>query len=469
MKAEEKEFNFIQDEKVLEVPFFQRGYVWSEENWGELLDNLFDQSQSHFIGSIILKQHLDGQPGAVERTMIIDGQQRLTTLSILLRACYDSLSLSSKDDDWIADQHILMTKSLMYQKSVISGEWTTKVIHSRLDAEDYRAVIFGKWTECYKEIMQVKDEEDGTKTVSKILHCYHYFRNDLGGRSTGEILGLWDMLVGSTVKMIVKIDLSSDENEQAIFDTVNTAGVRLRSSDTIKNALFQRALECASDNASLRQDIIDFYSDTWDNTFFGTEERLRFWQSERSVGRLIRDNLEVLLRSVAIIKGFYDPTDDKLSALPVLFKAHARESSIEDIRALVQDICLFAATYREHFVGLAQYSFWRGKSRYNRIFNRCDFSPFNPYILKTLNESTPNTDLPEEEPTLEQFAQLESYVTRHIICGISTKDFDRECLSLLCNEKTLEDLLNDKDDEINDKAVEAACRMYRTFTRRERG
>ena len=467
MKAEEREFSFIQGEMILEVPFFQRGYVWSEENWGELLDNLFDRSQSHFIGSIILKQQPDGVPGEVERIMIIDGQQRLTTLSVLLRACYDTLSLGSGSGDWADNQRTFLMKSLMYQEPGASDEWVTKVVHSRLDADDYNAVIRGKWTHCYEQPADSGGEEGKKRETGKILRCYSYFMSDLETRPADEVLMLWNMLVGSEIKLIVKIDLGSEENEQAIFDTVNTAGVRLRSSDTIKNALFQRALECAGDEPRQRQEIIDFYSATWENTFLSDDECLEFWQSERAVGRLIRDNLEVLLRSVAIIRGFFDPTDQKISSLPVLFKGYVKESGIEDVMALVNEICRFSVTYREHFVGLAQYSFWKGKSRLNRVFSRCDFSPFDPFILKTLNNCVLEKDSTIPRPILDQFGQLESYVTRHFVCGVSAQDFNKECLSLLCGEKTIADLRRDKDNELNDRAVEAACTLYRTFNSKQ--
>ena len=56
MKASETEFGFMSASMSIEIPYFQRGYVWNEENWEELLENLLDDKQSHFLGSIILKQ-----------------------------------------------------------------------------------------------------------------------------------------------------------------------------------------------------------------------------------------------------------------------------------------------------------------------------------------------------------------------------------------------------------------------------
>jgi uncharacterized protein with ParB-like and HNH nuclease domain len=98
----------MQNPLILEIPFFQRGYVWDEDNWGELLDDLLDMHQSHFIGSIILKKQLQTESGVTERCLVIDGQQRLTTLSILLRACFDNLDFTGKSDEFKLGQELTM-------------------------------------------------------------------------------------------------------------------------------------------------------------------------------------------------------------------------------------------------------------------------------------------------------------------------------------------------------------------------
>ena len=83
----------FEQECYLEVPFFQRAYVWNRDNWEELINTLSQESSSIFLGAVILqKREKDGS--RVKSYAVIDGQQRLTTLSILLCACYDHV----KDD-----------------------------------------------------------------------------------------------------------------------------------------------------------------------------------------------------------------------------------------------------------------------------------------------------------------------------------------------------------------------------------
>lgn len=452
MEAKEREFSFIREKMILEVPFFQRGYVWNDENWEELLENLLDNYRSHFIGSIILKKQHQTSIGVVEKSMIIDGQQRLTTLSLLLRACFDSLPFDEKSEDWKHDQRTVMRQSLMYKENEGSEEWHTKIIHSRLDAADFNSVIQGDWSKNYQQIVQ----EDDKKYPGRILECYYYFRNALADKNVDEIISLWEILVGSQIKMIVKIDLGPKENEQAIFDTVNSAGVRLTSSDTIKNAIFQRAIENAGDDQPLRDKIIDFYSDTWERAFLADEECLGFWQKERSLGRFVRDNQEILLHAVALIKGFFSPVDHKLSDLPELYKTYIENFDIDEVLEFVGEICEYSNTYKEHFEGLdasTLYSFIDKKKQLLQVLDKCDISTFDPYILKLLNDNHIEKDssIPDELAT--QFALLESYVMRHILCGVTTKSFNKECMSLVYGEKTIEDLLNEKHDDINDQVV----------------
>ncbi len=83
MEAEQTAFRFIKDIELLEVPFFQRPYVWNEDNWEDLIESLLgglDKKTGIFLGSIILKEQESNSE--YKKYQVIDGQQRLTTLSI---------------------------------------------------------------------------------------------------------------------------------------------------------------------------------------------------------------------------------------------------------------------------------------------------------------------------------------------------------------------------------------------------
>jgi uncharacterized protein with ParB-like and HNH nuclease domain len=472
MKAAEVGFSFIQDSMVLEVPFFQRSYVWAEDNWGELLENFLDGNQSHFVGSIILKNQSDTVTSAVEKNMIIDGQQRLTTMSILLKACYDSLCIKGEGlkarQVWISEQANKMKNSLLYKKEASSSEWNAKICHSHLDADDYNAVIRGCWTENYQDI--ICEDEQTREKPSNVLLCYHYFRNALTLVTPEELRYIWELLVDDTAKMMVKIDLDPDENEQTIFDTVNSTGVQLTSSDTIKNVIFQRAMESAGKDQSDRDAVIELYSDFWKATFLNDTECLEFWQKKTLARRLVRNNQEILLSAFAIIKGFFDSTSQKKSELPQVYKRYIKNFSIEALHSFVEEICRYADTFRDHFVGYdvtTSYIVGDGKLRLLHALYKFGIPAFEPYVLELLhvNNLKKKSVIPKE--INEEFLQLESYIARHMACDVSIKSFDNECLSLLNNEKTLQDLFREKDEYINNDAIERSYRKYRVKLSKE--
>src|SRR5690606_7453801 len=94
----EKLQSFLMGTNQFIIPFFQRSYVWKTENWSELWDNIQEEFQEiengnsqseHFIGTIIIKQRDSERVGTLEYDLI-DGQQRLTTVCLLLKAFYDA-------------------------------------------------------------------------------------------------------------------------------------------------------------------------------------------------------------------------------------------------------------------------------------------------------------------------------------------------------------------------------------------
>ena len=79
MEAHGHPLSFLCDEQILEIPFFQRAYIWNDDNWKDLLEYLLKTTRSHFLVSIILKS---AKPvtGFADNAIIMDGQQKLTTL-----------------------------------------------------------------------------------------------------------------------------------------------------------------------------------------------------------------------------------------------------------------------------------------------------------------------------------------------------------------------------------------------------
>ena len=169
MEAHEQSFLYLQQKTSLHIPYFQRQYVWNIDNWKELLENLLDDESSHFLGSIILKE----KHGNTEIS-VIDGQQRLTTLSILFRACCNILLPVANDKG--KGRILQAINSLLYNTSFndLDSEIEVKIIHSRVDAEDYKKVISSDNIQIEK-ILFPEECKKGEKPSSGIMQCYKYF------------------------------------------------------------------------------------------------------------------------------------------------------------------------------------------------------------------------------------------------------------------------------------------------------
>lgn len=116
MDAGKKTINEIfNGSRILETPFFQRAYVWDEPQWERLLDDIENVCKTHtpyFMGSVILKQQLTNTGSSVgDIRTVIDGQQRLTTISILLKVlCLKTDTLKKFDKRFRLDDDSMVLK-----------------------------------------------------------------------------------------------------------------------------------------------------------------------------------------------------------------------------------------------------------------------------------------------------------------------------------------------------------------------
>ncbi len=471
MEAHETSFSFMNGPIRIEIPFFQRGYVWNNENWRDLIEDLLDEKSSHFLGSIILKA-IKTESGETPRWSLIDGQQRLTTLSVLLRACYDNLPLSSYDEEIQVDLKKTMQDMLFYKEKSISSIRKPKIQHSLVDSPSFCKVINGEVVEKLDSIVLSDEATKDLKASDGILQCYKYFCSYLD-KDEEKTTKLWELLQNQAAKILVKIDLEADENEQAIFDTVNSAGVRLTCSDTIKNSIFQYAIEKIEEiqkkhevvdvkindethHIETKENVIEIYKGTWESAFGRDGDTIGYWGTLRSIGRITRDNLEVLLHCVALIKGIYNPEINKISDLPAVYKEYTKTLTIKELLEFIIEICNYGEIYRKYFCSFNKTTLFSYKKPIQRLFhilNELDISTFDAYILKLLSQYR---DVDEEnlpEALAKELHNLEVIALRYVVCGSSTKNFNKNCADLLIDKTTTDSLILDRQDEINDDVL----------------
>lgn len=435
MEAHGQPLRFLCDEQILEIPFFQRAYVWNDDNWKDLLEDLLKTSGSHFLGSIILKR-AKSITGTADKAIIIDGQQRLTTLSILIKALYDSIY--NKRAKLINDA----TEALFYTLKSSDSDYLLTINHSHNDRKQFEEVMGSVVDgEIKSPILSKLNEikEDDPRLLIK--RCYKFFYTQLMSISNEERINLWDNLFDKNNKILVVIDLDDNDQEQKIFDTINSSGVRLTSTDIIKNALYQKLIELTKDSDK----IAEYYKRTWAETFEKDDSVVAYWNKEKSMGRLWRQNSELLLQTVAIIKGIFD-VDKKhtIQQLADLYKTEIEDYTEQQLYDFIEEITKYANIYKEHipdFNGKENFEYNNTEieaveQRVLHILDKNDISTFNPYIIYIFN-----TYEGQDKVIIEKLREIEKYVMTYLITKKPTKNFNKDCTTFI-NDKTGNEIKN---------------------------
>jgi hypothetical protein len=267
---------FMQPQRLV-VPLFQRPYVWNEENqWAPLWDDITrvadrvlkhpaQQPQPHFLGAVVLQQ-LATPIGLMQARTIIDGQQRLTTLQVVLDALHAELLAVN------AVQPATRLESLVTNPAAFcsTAEDRFKVWPTNRDRPAFNAVM-GAPPPIDYESLGHRDE--------KIANAHRFFSEQArewlqasGPEQVQARATAIEMVVRDRLQLVV-IDLAADENAQEIFETLNARGTPLTAADLIKNFVFQRLSDTPCDVEAL-------YRDKW------REFETGFWETEVSVGRI---------------------------------------------------------------------------------------------------------------------------------------------------------------------------------------
>ncbi len=133
---------------------------------GGYFNDLLDFEKSHFLGSLILKQ-LEKQSGKPKEVLVIDGQQRLTTLSVLIRALYNNFDVETQKN---CEQSI--KNYLFFKKYQTDKDFLVKIEHSKIDKKYYQKIIKDEITQSEYDAIII--ENPAVKTTSKtnrVLQC----------------------------------------------------------------------------------------------------------------------------------------------------------------------------------------------------------------------------------------------------------------------------------------------------------
>ncbi|WP_104749701.1 DUF262 domain-containing protein [Helicobacter cynogastricus] len=320
MEVKAGNFSSLSGSGQVIIPFFQRPYVWKEAQWKQFFEDLhssYKLNRAHFLGSVILQDTPSTSGGYSQDTLVIDGQQRLTTFSILIKALYDTLEDEQQQD----------YKQCLFQKPV--QKKMPKIQHSKCDAPHFTRILQANTS---------TDLGDAPRD-NRLLQAYIHFSQTLKDKQLLEhSQEFLDYLTESDLWVVIRLD--TYEDAQQIFDSINTAGLRLSATDIIKNALFDRT-------KSLRDDYETLYTKYWESVFEKDDTQRKFWEQETGKGSLKRIQSEVFLHAFAIIKGFFDVEKDTLEKLSMVYKKHIKGLDKECLEDLLQELHRYALLYKD--------------------------------------------------------------------------------------------------------------------------
>lgn len=204
------------------IPIFQRNFSWGKKQFQQLWEDIklassFTQEKNHFIGSIV---YIDmGTPaGRPQQLMLIDGQQRLTTLSMLLCALRNYILINK-----------INTKLIKVQK--INNQFLFN--NDEVDEDKYKLLLGIQDKETYIKLLEQTDSTLITP-AKRVLDCYDYFYQQLD-KYNGD---LDEIYLGILHLSLVAIALDKDkDNPQLIFESMNSTGKDLSQSDLLRNYL----------------------------------------------------------------------------------------------------------------------------------------------------------------------------------------------------------------------------------------
>ncbi|MGN8392732.1 DUF262 domain-containing protein [Helicobacter pylori] len=358
---------------IFSIPVYQRNYTWEEENCKKLLQDIIGISQNkktHFMGSITYILHLIDDENSLRQLqefVIIDGQQRITTIMLLLKA--------------------IETK--------IPNEGIKKEIDGllNLSGQKLRLKPVKSDKEAFDLVMQNRSHE--IQGVSHIRNNYKFFTKELDnyiskGYRIEEIYGAFLRL------KIVAIGLELGEDDpQVVFESINATGVQLKGLDLIRNYLMM------GENSDRQKHLYETY---W--------VPLEDWLGEKDLNDFIKTYLRIYLEN---------KLKEEEREVYYALKDHHRDNFSDDVQGLMSDMREYGRIY-QIFLDRDHYFLHRGDPQ--QLANlrlrikdlmKVKFGVAKPFILRCAR------DFEEGKLDYENFCEilqiLTSYYVRRSVCG----------------------------------------------------
>ena len=374
MRADEKEIeSIIEGKRQYVVPLFQRAYVWEKKHWQTLWDDLIDLASSnelnenHFFGSFVTMPLEENK--RVNQFLLIDGQQRLTTIFLLLaiiRNEAESKALTSELADGIKHDYLLNT----------FRDGSIKLRLSKLQGDEA----------CFEQIIRGKE----CTIDNRIKDAFSFF-SKLVSKTTVALETLTQVITRNL--RVVHLELDKGDDPYKIFESLNAKGEELSQADLIRNYFFMRIDE------ELVQEHYDAY-----------------WQP---IQQKLGDNLSEYMRHYSMKDGAMVKKNEVYFTLK---KRNDKLKTSDEVVNSLKDLAKFANYYEKLLYPVKE----KNPGIRERIFrlNQIEITVAYPFVLNLYAGYEKPQGISEYQFT-EILDLLENFLVRRFICKVPTHGLNK--------------------------------------------
>ncbi len=384
MKATSANFlTIIKGPKQFVIPIYQRTYSWQIAQCNKLFNDILRISKDpsvpgHFIGSVVYFQESIHTVSDVPKLLVIDGQQRLTTVSLMIAALAEFV----RDNKVDIDTNFTKLQNYYLLNAEEESELRYKLLLTRRDKESLINII--------------KGVPLGSDYSLRIAENYKFFKDRINIENAADVYN------GILRLFIVDVALEKDkDNPQLIFESLNSTGLDLSQADLIRNYILM------GQEIKLQTELYEKYWFPMEQSY-GNEYTASF-------GWFMRDYLSVKTGSIPRIDKVYDE-----------FKNYVHSTkSPESIADVVQDIYKFSGYY----VNMVLH-----KEPDTELLNgfknisRLKVGVCYPFFLPIYDDYIAGSI--QKHEFVEIISLVENYVFRRAICGIPTASLNKTFATL---------------------------------------
>lgn len=373
-EAKEKAVDKLLNDAIYYIPRNQRRYVWTNSNWTDLYEDILlvadKVADSHFIGSIVLKD--EGKVDGLSKYTVIDGQQRILTLTIFLISIMFTLKKRNLMNDFGGTQKYLVAKDIKNNmREIVYPEFhltLPNMVNNVLDMqqkdiEELSISAFGN-------TCLVSEKKDKV-----IIDAFKFFSGKLASLENQKILQIRDALIGISYVNIIS---STEEDSYTIFEILNARGLDLEDHELLKNYIMRylQPIEKRDDAKKIWEEI------------------------ESSLGK----DQKTFLRYYAIHK--YNYNIDKKQGISV-YKSIQKATKGRNVNLLLNDLCLKSQLYYKVLfpseVNKLEYEIFT-------FFKRNRVEQFRPLIMSLMHQKM------LEKLSAELYEEILKYLYKFFVC-----------------------------------------------------